>query len=148
MADMRGFIGIDVSVLYDAFGLSGSDSARAGMHRLRKSRGKKCGAIEKEVDVTRAGQFHTSHSRDRANFGGDLLRDLPWRAPQPLGQFEGDRRGHFAHSHVRRPLSHDRDVLDAASAQEFAERRANPRFNDVIHGNSVATFSWERFSSK
>ena len=153
MPDVRGFIGIDVGVLDNALGLAGllagcasvRTASESGVRRFGESRLKKCRAIEEEIDVPRAGQFHARHSGNRRKFGGDLLRDLARCAAQALGQFEGNRRGHFAQGHIRRPLRDRGNVLDPAPAQKFAQRRANARFNDVIHGNSSVGVSSANF---
>ena len=151
MPDVRGFIGVDVGVLDHAFRLAGGGFSRrapSGPRGFRKRRREKCRAIEEEIDVARAREFRAGHSGNRREFRGDLLRNLPRSAPQPLGQLEGHRRGHFAHGHGGRALRNHGDIWYAAAIQEFAQRRANPRLNDVIHGSSFAGFLWDKCSSE
>ena len=156
MPDVRGFIGIDVGVFDHVLGLAGLLAGRArfrttfdsGVRRLGESRLKKCRAVEEEIDVPRAGQFHARYSGNRGKFGGDLLGDLARRAAEALGQFEGNGGGHFAQGHIRRPLRNRGNVLDPAPAQKFAERRADAGFNDVIHGNSSVGVSPGNFHRK
>ena len=94
MPDVRGFIGIDVGVLDHVLGLAGllagcagfRTASDSGVRRFGESRLKKCRAIEEEIDVPRAGQFHARHSGNRRKFGGNLLRDLARCAAEALGQ--------------------------------------------------------------
>ena len=84
-------------------------------YRARKERR----AVQEKVDVARAGDFHALDARDARELGGNLLRDLFGRATQPLGQFEGHRRGHFTHANIRRRLRDSADIGNAALGKEF-----------------------------
>src|SRR5205807_10406785 len=99
---------------------------------------------EKEIDVAGAGKFHACDSRNRCEFRGDLLRDLPRRAAQPRSQLKSHWRGHFAHGHAGRPLRNHGDVLDAAAVKKFAQTRSDPYLNDAIHGSLSEGYSWKR----
>ena len=106
MADVRGLIGIDVGVLDDGLRRVGQRHVgrRLALDAGHRRAAKNAGAVEEKIDVARAGDFHARHAGDPRELGGDLLRDLPRRAAQPLGQLESHRRGHLAHANVRRPL--------------------------------------------
>ncbi len=78
-------------------------------------------------------------SRER-QFPRDFLRDLPWRAPQPLGQLKGHRRRRLAHGDLGRTLDHHGNIFDAPLPQNFSQRRTYASFNDVIHEFSAPDF--------
>src|SRR5262249_50646658 len=75
MADVRGFVWIDASVLDDCFGRVGRWRRRRGARGLFMSAAKKCCAIEKYVEVAATRDFHVSDALDRLNRIRDLLSE-------------------------------------------------------------------------
>ena len=92
VADMRGLVGIDIGVLDDDLPGGRIALRAAGLRAGRAVRR----AVEADVDVAVAGDFHRGDAFDRADFRNQFLRDLLRGLLQLLGKLKGDRHGQFA----------------------------------------------------
>ncbi len=129
VADVRGLIGIDGGVLDDSFAALGDLHGHlSGGERCEEGR-----AIKEGVDIAAAGHFPAGHAFDRTYFRDDLLRDLPRRTLQSLGEFKAHWRSHLAHFDFGRLAGDDGDLRAVLLLDESAQRFAHPRFEDVIH---------------
>jgi hypothetical protein len=105
------------------FGASGAAPARCVSASFREAA--RNAAREIKIHVTAAGNFHALDSIDGRKLRGNLLRDLPRSAFQPLGQLEAHRRGGLAHLDARRLLRDDGHVLLVVLADMRRESGAN-----------------------
>ena len=77
------------------------------------------GAVEKRVDVARAGDFESGEAFDGTERSNDFLRDDFGRLAQCARELQGDGRGDFAETQVGRRLQ--RDVGDVESVFFFQD---------------------------
>ena len=93
-------------------------------------------AVEPDIDVAVAGDFHRRHALDRAQFlhqfGGDLLRGLP----EQLGQLERRGDSHLAEIALPRLLNGDGQIYAVAHLDVRMKGARNLFFNGMEHGNS------------
>ena len=92
--DVRRLVRIDRGVLDDGLARRRADGA-PGRRRSQPARRARP-AIEEEVDVAVRRRLDAGDAVDRAERGGDLLRDRARRLAQPARQLEGERDGEIA----------------------------------------------------
>ena len=101
----------------------------------RSSAAPKGAAVEADVDVPVAGDFHRGDARDRTDAVDQFLGDLLRRLAQLLGELEGGRHRHFAEVALPRLLDGDRQIDAVANLNVRAERAGDLLFNGMEHGN-------------
>ena len=130
VADMRGFIRIDVGVLDDALWRIGRESLPPRIDFFQRA-GQKRGARKIKIHVSAAGDFHSLHTLDGWKLHGNFLRDLARSALQALGQLKTDGRGGLAHLDAGRFLRDDGHVLLVVLADMRRESGANAGYENV-----------------
>ena len=118
VSDVRRLVGIDAGVLDQRMqwlrrrGNLGAD----GIARDQR------GAIQTRVDVSGAGHLKRRESGNGTERRDNLLGDLARGLAQLAGQLEGERRGVFAESQLRRLLEHDGLDFDLIKAAEHSAK--------------------------
>ena len=106
VADMRGFVRIDVGVLDDD--LAAGIAARPLRRRGVEQRSGVSAAIEPHIDVAVARDFHGRHAGNFADGGDQFRGDLLRRLLQALRELKGDGNGDFAERRLARLFERER----------------------------------------
>src|SRR5690348_7950217 len=140
MTDVRGLVGIDGRVLDDGFGTvwGGGDRFLSG---LRNSLAKKCGAIEKCVEVAATCDFEPIDAGNGAERGRDFLSELARGALESLGEFETDGGRDLSHFNFGWTRGDNREFRAVFAADEGSEGLAEVSVNLLIHRSSA---SWRQ----
>ena len=108
---------------------------RTGGEGSRHKRRGECAAIETNVDVAIAGDFHRGHAGNLSDRFDQLFGDLLRRLLQGLRELEGNRHGDLAERSLPRLFEAEIGFETEALTELLAECRVDSFFDAIEHGN-------------
>ncbi len=131
MADVRRFVGIDVGVLDDDLAAgNGGRGICAGQQRRGIG-----AAIEADIDVAVAGDFHRGDAGNLSDCRDEIRGDFLRRLLQTLRELKRDGDGDLAEGSLTRLLQSEIGIDAELRAEAVAKRRMNLLLKGVEHGN-------------
>ena len=131
MPDVRRFVGIDIGVLDDDLAAgNGGGCLRAGQQR-----GGISAAIEADIDVAVARDFHRGHARNLADCLDKICGDFLRRLLQSLRELKRDGDGDLPEGSLVRLLKREIGIDAELRAQAVAKCRVNLLLKGMEHGN-------------